>query len=94
MKAGRGVFGGSAAGALVQHFVVVAAGVDAALEGVGVRLAGVKAVTGGDAVAVADKEGAVRRDKGASQREKQNRNDKSAANVHSKSVTAGIGARG
>lgn len=56
VEAGDGVFGGCAAGALVDHFVVEAAGVEVALEGVGVGLAGVEAVAGGDAVTEADQQ--------------------------------------
>ena len=58
-KAGDGVFGGGAAGALVADFVVIAAGVEFLLQKVGKGLAGLKAVTGGDAVAVADEDGTV-----------------------------------
>jgi len=41
VEAGEGVFGGGAAGALIDDSVVEAAGVEVALEGVGVGLAGV-----------------------------------------------------
>ena len=53
---GDGVFGGGAAGAFVDDFVVVAVGVEALLQCVGIGLAGLQAVTGGDAVAEADEE--------------------------------------
>ena len=56
VEAGDGVFGSGAAGALIDDFVVEAAGVEVALEGVGVGLVGVEAVAGGDAVAEADEQ--------------------------------------
>ena len=63
-KAGNGVLGGGAAGAFVDDFVVVAVGVEALLQCVGVGLAGLEAVSSGDAVAKADQE----RRSGAEQR--------------------------
>ena len=58
-EVGDRVPGGGAAGALVDDFVVVPAGIELLLQKVGKRLAGLKAVTGGDAVAVADEDGTV-----------------------------------
>jgi len=59
VETGCGVFGGGAAGALIADFVVVAVGVELLLQVVGPGLAGLQAVAGGDAVAVADDYGAV-----------------------------------
>ena len=53
-KAGDGVLGGSAAGAFVDDFVVVAMRVEALLQCVRVGLAGLEAIAGGDAVSKAD----------------------------------------
>jgi len=58
-QAGDGVFGGGAAGALVAHFVVVAAGVQVSLQSIGERLAGLEAITSGNAVAIAGHDGPV-----------------------------------
>jgi len=51
---GHGILGCGAAGALIDHFVVEAAAVQVSLQRVGIGLAGLEAVAGGDAVAVAD----------------------------------------
>lgn len=56
---GDGVLGGGAAGASIAHLVVVAAAVQIPLQSVGIGLAGLEAVAGGDAVAVADQHGAI-----------------------------------
>jgi len=56
---GDGVFGGCAAGALIDDFVVKAVSVKVALQGVGEGLAGLEAISGGDAVSVADQERSV-----------------------------------
>ena len=56
-QTGDGVFGGCAAGSLIIHLIVVAVGIQVALQGVGKGLAGLKAVAGGDAVAIADQDG-------------------------------------
>jgi len=53
-ETGDGVLGGSAAGAFVDDFVVVAVGVESLLQCVGVGLARLKAVAGGDAVSEAN----------------------------------------
>ena len=58
-QAGDSVLGGGATGALVVHLVVIAAGVEFLLEEVGIGLAGLEAVAGGDAVAKADQERAT-----------------------------------
>ncbi len=58
-QTGDGVLGGGAAGALIDDLVVVAAAVEVPLQGVGIGLAGLEAVAGGDAVAVANQDGPV-----------------------------------
>ena len=63
-ETGDGVLGGCAAGAFVDDFVVVSVGVEALLQCVGIGLAGLETVAGGDAVSEADQE----RGSGAEQR--------------------------
>ncbi len=58
-QTGDGVFGGRAAGSLVDYLVVVAARVQVALQSVGEGLAVLQAVAGGDAVAVANEQRSV-----------------------------------
>ena len=88
---GDGVLGGGAARALVRDFVAVAAGVEFLFQEVGIGLAGLEAVTGGDAVAIADQDGPaggprLRNQGRAGQKNQPKRNDKPAANVHRNSV--------
>jgi len=88
---GDGVLGGGATGALVRDLVVVAAGVEFLLQEVGIGLAGLEAVAGGDAVAKADQEGPagsprLRSQGRAGEKNQPQRNDKPAANVHRNSV--------
>jgi hypothetical protein len=85
-KTGHGVLGGGAAGALIAHFVVVAVVVELLLQIVGIRLAGLQAVAGGDAVAETNKDGTTGCKRGRYQKKCEKRNDKSAANVHISSV--------
>lgn len=59
VQIGNGVLGGGAAGALIVDLVMVTTIVQIPLKRVGVRLSGLKAVTGGDAVAEADENGPV-----------------------------------
>jgi hypothetical protein len=68
-EAGDGVLGGGAAGALVDDFVVVAAGVEVAAAGSRDRMAGLEAVAGGDAVAEADQDGEGSPQRAGGQRE-------------------------
>ena len=56
---GDGVLGGGAAGALVVDSVVVTERIEFLLQVIGIGLAGLKAIAGGDAVAEADQEGAI-----------------------------------
>ena len=58
-EAGDGVLGGCAAGTLVVDLVMVAKGVEFLLQVIGIGLAGLEAVAGGDAVAEADEEGVI-----------------------------------
>jgi len=85
-ETGDGVLGGGAAGALVEDFVVVTVTLELSLEKVGIGLAGLESVPGGDAVAEADDDGAVGGERGGGENKGQERNDKSAANVHIRSV--------
>jgi len=55
-KARDCVFSGGAAGAAVDHSVVVALGVEILLQGTGIRLAEFQALPGGDAVSVTDED--------------------------------------
>jgi len=53
-QVGDGVFGGCAAGSLIDDFVMKASRVEVALQGVGEGLAGLEAVAGGNTVSIAD----------------------------------------
>jgi len=86
MQTGYGVFGGGATGSLVDHLVEVAAAVEVALQSIGKGLAGFKAVSGGDAVTVANQQGPFDRRKRAGEKNQPKRNDNPAANVHRNSV--------
>src|SRR5271165_1065966 len=57
---GDSVLGGCAAGALVVDLVMVAERVEFLLQIIGIGLAGLEAVAGGDAVAEANQQGAIR----------------------------------
>jgi len=74
-QAGDGVFGSGAAGALVFNLVAVAALIQLFLEKVGVRLVTLQAVSGGDAVAKTDQDGAVGGLGDSWEREREKRND-------------------
>ncbi len=84
---GDGVFGGGSAGALIADLVVVAAAVEVALQSVGIGLAGLEAVAGGDAVAKADQDGAIGSQRaGPANISRQIETMRAAANVHRSSV--------
>ena len=90
-KVGNGVLGGSTAGPAIRYCVMVAKLVEISLKGIGEGLAGCEAVACSNAVAVANDEGAVRREQGAGEQTEATRNDNPAGNVHIDSVR---GARG
>ena len=83
---GDSVFGGGAAGAAVLNLVSVAALVEIALEGVRKGLAGLEAVSGSDAVAVADDGGPIGGYEGKRRKYQANRNEEPTLYVHMISV--------
>jgi len=86
-QAGESILGSGAACAPVENLVVVARGVQVALEEIGVRLAFGKPVTGRDAVSVADEEMRVlRRPRHRGRQKQANSNQQEASNVHKVSV--------
>jgi len=85
--AGEAVLRGVAADAEIDDAIGESAAVQVLLEEVGETLPGVEAEAGGDAVAVADQQGAVGGEERADQEKKAKGNDKSTANVHRNSVT-------
>ncbi len=82
------VFGGRAAGSHIFDLVAVAEFVEVTLQRVGVRLAGSKPIAGRNAIAKADKQWPVSREKRSSEKQNPERNDKAAAHVHKNSVAA------
>src|SRR5579863_710153 len=84
------ILGGGAAGALVDDFVGIAVRVEHFLEEVRIGLAWLESVAGGDAVAKADENGAIRDGRGGGKRascrqqqEKSDENESSCVHVFS-----------
>ena len=83
----HGIFCGSSAGSLVDHFVAVAGCIELLLQKRGICLIGFQAIAGGNAVAVTDDcrlFGAMQRTSAENQKQKCDRNQ--SANVHVISV--------
>lgn len=89
-KVGNGILGGSTARAAIRYGVMVAKLVEIPLQGIGEGLAGCEAISRGNAVAVADDEGAIRSEERAGEETEAKRNDNPAGNVHINSVKAQI----
>lgn len=74
-QARDGVLGGGSTGALVIHLVGVARAIKFALERIGIGLAGLQAIAGGNAVAEADQYRAAGCEALTGCKQKQGRND-------------------
>lgn len=83
---GECILGGCATGAFVDHAVGVTDAPKFALERSRIGLVGLQAITGGDAIAEADQEGAVRSAQGDADQKQHACDRESAANVHLCSV--------
>jgi hypothetical protein len=88
LDSGNCIFGGGATGALIYDLVVVTAGGEKFIQGVRESLTFKKAMTCGDAVAVADKHPRRGGRKPERKQHERNCNKKYAANVHIDSVAA------